>query len=66
MKLAIIGSRGLKVEDLKKYVPDDVTEIVSGGARGIDSQAADINFNRQHRSGFQDTAKSKAVSFTLI
>lgn len=35
MKIAIVGSRGLNV-DLKKYIPDEVTEIVSGGARGID------------------------------
>ena len=36
MKIAVIGSRGLKVNDLEKYMPKDVTEIVSGGARGID------------------------------
>lgn len=36
MKVAIIGSRNLQVRDLGKYLPDDVTEIVSGGARGID------------------------------
>ncbi len=36
MKVAVIGSRGLKVNDLGKYLPDNTTEIVSGGARGID------------------------------
>ncbi len=36
MKIAIIGSRNLRVKDLGKYLPDNVTEIVSGGARGID------------------------------
>lgn len=36
MKLAIIGSRGLVVEDLGEYVSPQVTEIVSGGAQGID------------------------------
>ena len=41
MKLAIIGSRGLVVENLEKYLPDGVEEIVSGGAKGIDSQAAE-------------------------
>ncbi len=30
MKVAVIGSRGLKVNDLEKYLPKDVTEIVSG------------------------------------
>lgn len=36
MKVAVIGSRTLKVTDLERYLPTDVREIVSGGARGID------------------------------
>ena len=36
MKVAIIGSRGLAVEDFSPYLPKGVTEIVSGGALGID------------------------------
>lgn len=39
MELAVIGSRNLNVENLEKYLPDDVSEIVSGGARGVDSNA---------------------------
>ena len=39
MKTAIIGSRGLTVSDLDKYLPDGTNEIVSGGAKGIDSCA---------------------------
>ena len=39
MKVAVIGSRNLRVDDLGKYLPDDVTEIVSGGARGVDISA---------------------------
>lgn len=39
MRVAVIGSRGLMVDDLGKYLPDNVTEIVSGGARGVDSCA---------------------------
>lgn len=39
MKVAVIGSRNLRVDDLGKYLPDDVTEIVSGGARGVDTSA---------------------------
>ena len=39
VKIAVIGSRGLLVNNLRKYLPDDVTEIVSGGAVGIDSCA---------------------------
>ncbi len=39
MRVAVIGSRGLTVEDLGKYLPDRTTEIVSGGAKGIDACA---------------------------
>lgn len=39
MKIAIIGSRNLNVEDLGPYLPEGVTEIVSGGAKGIDTCA---------------------------
>lgn len=39
MKIAIIGSRNLTVNNLEKYLPQGVTEIVSGGAKGIDSCA---------------------------
>ncbi len=41
MKVAIIGSRNLKVSDLEKYIPEGAIEIVSGGAKGIDSCAKD-------------------------
>ncbi len=41
MKLAIIGSRNLKIKDLSEYLPEGVTEIVSGGAKGIDTVAAE-------------------------
>ncbi len=40
MKIAIIGSRGLTVDNLEKYLPENVTEIISGGAKGIDACAA--------------------------
>lgn len=39
MKIAIIGSRILTNVDVSKYVPDGITEIISGGARGIDTLA---------------------------
>lgn len=39
MKVAVIGSHSLKVTDLERYLPDGTTEIVSGGARGIDTCA---------------------------
>lgn len=40
MKVAVIGSRNLVVDDLSKYLPTDTDEIVSGGAKGIDACAA--------------------------
>ena len=39
MKVAVIGSRGLQVDHLEDYLPEGVTEIVSGGARGVDTSA---------------------------
>ncbi len=39
MRVAIIGSRSLRVDHLEDYLPENVTEIVSGGARGIDTCA---------------------------
>ena len=36
MKVAIVGSRGLLVDDFDDLLPSGVTEIISGGARGID------------------------------
>ena len=40
MKVAVIGSRGLSVEDFSPYLPPDTTELVSGGAKGIDQCVA--------------------------
>lgn len=39
MKIAVIGSRGINVRDLGQYLPEGVTEIISGGARGVDTSA---------------------------
>ena len=39
MRIAVIGSRRLSVANLEKYLPSDVTEIVSGGAKGVDTLA---------------------------
>lgn len=44
MKLAVIGSRNLNIVNLSEYLPKDVTEIVSGGARGIDTCAREYAF----------------------
>ena len=42
MKLAIIGSRNLTQISIDEYIPEGVTEIVSGGAKGIDTLAKDF------------------------
>lgn len=39
MKVAVAGSRTLRVENLGDYLPEDTTEIISGGAKGIDTCA---------------------------
>lgn len=39
MKVAVIGSRGLKINNLEQYLPDGVSEIISGGAKGVDTSA---------------------------
>ncbi len=39
MKVAVVGSRTLSVENLNDYLPDGTTEIISGGAKGIDTCA---------------------------
>ena len=36
MKVAVIGSRELRIENVGTYLPKGVTELVSGGARGVD------------------------------
>ncbi|WP_409968351.1 hypothetical protein RFF05_17870 [Bengtsoniella intestinalis] len=39
MKLAIIGSRNLTISNLQEHLPSDVEEIISGGAKGVDTSA---------------------------
>ncbi len=41
MRVAVIGSRGLLVDNLEDYLPEETTEIISGGARGVDASAKD-------------------------
>lgn len=40
MKVAVIGSRSLVVADLERFLPENIAEIISGGACGIDNCAA--------------------------
>lgn len=39
MKVAVIGSRGIESVNIGEYIPKETTEIVSGGARGVDTLA---------------------------
>lgn len=40
MKIAIIGTRTIFVENIEQYLDEGCDEIVSGGAKGVDAQAA--------------------------
>ena len=39
MKIGIVGSRNLTINNIGEYLPKNCTEIVSGGAAGIDQCA---------------------------
>lgn len=39
MKVAVIGSRNIGKFDLSRYLPEETDELVSGGARGVDTLA---------------------------
>ena len=39
MMVAVIGSRNLAIDNISDYLPNETTEIVSGGAKGIDTSA---------------------------
>ena len=42
MKVAVIGSRSLVVTELEKFIPQGTQELVSGGAKGIDTCVRDF------------------------
>ena len=44
MKVAVIGSRKLTIPDLGDYLPAETTEIISGGAKGVDTSARQYAF----------------------
>ncbi len=46
MKIAIVGSRSLDVEIPENLIPQGITEIYSGAAKGIDTSAR--NFAKKH------------------
>lgn len=53
MKVAVVGSRNITEIDLKFYLPYDTTEIISGGAKGVDTVALEY-------------AKKYAIKLTLF
>lgn len=46
MRLAVVGSRSIREYDLSPLIPQGVTEIISGGAMGVDRLAE--RYARQH------------------
>ena len=46
MRVAVIGSRGIKMPDLVKHLPKETTAIIPGGVKGTD--AAVRNYARKH------------------
>lgn len=36
IKVAVVGSRSLTIEAIEKYIPMQATEVISGGAKGVD------------------------------
>ncbi len=39
MKVAVSGSRDVLVDNFRKFLPPDVDEIITGGAKGVDDCA---------------------------
>ena len=49
MKIAIIGSRNIQTQNLGDYLPENISEIVSGGAKGVDTCAKEYAENNNIR-----------------
>lgn len=47
MKIAVIGSRNITKVDLQLYLPPTVTELISGGAKGVDRCAKEYALAHQ-------------------
>lgn len=47
MKIAVVGSRKLNVENIGDYLPSECQEIVSGGAKGIDNCAKNYALDKK-------------------
>ena len=51
MKVAVIGSRRIERLKVEPFLPEDICEIISGGARGVDTLAAE--YARSHGIPFR-------------
>lgn len=47
MKIAVIDSRNITTVNLQPYLPQTVTELISGGARGVDRCAKEYALTHQ-------------------
>ena len=53
MKVAVVGSRDILIENLEEYMPENASEIISGGAKGVDTCA-------------EEYANNKGIKLTVI
>lgn len=51
MRVAVVGSRNITIENIEKYLPEGTKEVISGGAKGVDTSARSCAL----RCGFQLT-----------
>ena len=49
MKVAVIGSRGLDIDMVQLYIPAATTEIVSGGAKGVDTMVKNFALENSYK-----------------
>ena len=49
MKVAVVGSRNLNVRSIQHFLPAETTEIVSGGAKGVDTAAKKFAKEMQYK-----------------
>lgn len=49
MKIAIVGSRNINIDNIEKYLPENITEIISGGAKGVDTCAKKYALEKKYK-----------------